>query len=167
MCATETKSKICPKCGIEKEEKAFFQHRKQCKKCYRTHKKNYLSNPNVIKHRNDLQLISLKNPFYKLKRKIEFDAKTITKKLIKEGKILPVKEQKCSFCGKTNEEIKIHMHHCDYNLLNQVIPLCCSCHKKLHQTAVVVYPKGYFDGVEIPEKYKNKMSFETLEEFLN
>lgn len=161
------KSKKCIICNVEKDVSEFEFNgrslRNQCTECRIKKSKEYVKTDRYkeVKKKNDSK------PFTILRKKIEFIGMCRINQLITSKKILPKNEAVCIKCGKKNAKGLIEYHHCDYNYLDFVIPLCNSCHRHYHNTMIVVYPKGWFDGVEIPKKMKDKISYETVDDFLN
>lgn len=161
------KSKKCKICNVEKDVSEFSfcgrSLRHQCNVCLEKNKKEYSK---INKSKQAKARIN-NDPFVKLKSEIENKCRSVVDKLITSKKILPRNEAVCQKCGKIGTNNRIEYHHCDYNYLGFVIPLCCSCHRNYHKTMTVIYPKGWFDGVEIPKNKKDKISYETVDDFLN
>lgn len=141
--------RTCSKCGEVKEEKEFYYNWKSCIKCYRKHKKEY----HAVYYSLEDTKIKRKNYFNKEINKIKTKYRTLgiktVQNLVKIGKLTNRFDCNCSVCGCSGKENNIHYHHPDYHYLNIVVPLCDSCHKKLHLNEIVFYPKEAFEGVDL------------------
>jgi len=62
----------------------------------------------------------------------------MAQKAMKEANIPPAEGQGCFMCGS---EAK-HLHHPDYEKPTEVVPLCISCHDKIH----IVCPEMSFSA---------------------
>lgn len=67
----------------------------------------------------------------KMKQKYPAKVKAISdlNHAVRDGKIPPIKTQRCKVCERQAE----HYHHEDYSKPYAVIPLCLTCHQKHHQ----------------------------------
>ena len=151
-------TKMCKKCGAEKELTEFYKHPKMadghlniCKECIKVYATTYRkTNIEKIKeydrHRPNQKERYLKqkeqreNDVFKketyLKSKKEWDARnrhkknahTVVRRAIKSGKI--TKPDRCQICGKVGE---VQAHHEDYNKPLEVIFVCSNCHGMIHR----------------------------------
>lgn len=167
--------KRCTKCGEFKAVSEFGNHSRTydglrcwCKKChyeanrlYRlTHtrrrkvsprKRCELPNPETIEQRERQRKQELlgnrrRRDDERYRRDPgKFKAKKAIARLLRRGEILPAAEYRCGCCGKEARDF----HHPSYmpsDFVN-VIPLCRSCHVKLHHSD---NPHVIYGGVVLP-----------------
>lgn len=143
--------KTCSKCGETKEEKEFYNNFSYCIKCYRKQKKEY----HLVYYKLESTKIKREKYFNdevnKIKIKLRLIGSKTVQNLIKKGLLKNRFECTCSICGGSGKENNIHYHHPDYNYLNRVIPLCDSCHKKLHLNETIFYPKEAFKDIDLTD----------------
>lgn len=169
------KSYKCLQCRKErkKEKRDERYANPDLKKIYKSRRKERYANPEIkeriIKSRKKYnskpetkKLIKeryTKDEYSKISSILKNDAKEFIRKLIYEKKIKKQSECECFLCNKSSKESRIYYHHPDYNEFSKVIPLCAVCHSEVHSFMKIIYPKEIFEGIEIPEKYKNKIIF--------
>lgn len=130
---------ICIKCGLDKEKKEFYTHKKtkdgimhKCKECTKKYIKNLWTRKQNDKNREQTE----KRKIWKKQYIKDFYNKFPEKKkaqnkvnnFLRYNKDL--KRNKCIIC---NAEGKIHYHHFDYTKPLEIIPCCPECHNKLHK----------------------------------
>lgn len=143
--------KICKQCLIEKDDDKFgktfknkkktkFNLRSYCIICDRERNKIYRENnkdkliekrkKRIINERERVG-VTVKNGFAVVEKDETKKRESCRHKAIAMRKKGEIKEiSYCQFCGVEN--IKLEMHHANYNFPDSVIFLCRSCHLKMH-----------------------------------
>jgi hypothetical protein len=149
-------SKICFKCGIEKELSEFYKHKKMAdghvNKCKECNKKDVRENrsKNIdyyqeydrkranLKHRVDARKEYAQTKEYAeshSKASSKWDSSNpikkwvhgIVRRAISNGTLI---KQNCEWC---DTDKSIHGHHCDYAKPLDVMWLCAQCHRDWHK----------------------------------
>jgi ribosomal protein S27AE len=135
----------CKKCGIEKQESDFYKNDRTCKECrkamvrenraknidyYREYDRLRANNLDRIQARKEYQrknperINRIKSEWRKRNRE-KSRAHRLVYYYIKKGDLTP---KPCEKCGNSKTEA----HHEDYSKPLDIIWLCDSCHKELH-----------------------------------
>lgn len=135
-----TMEKMCPRCRQTLAASEFNKHRRSkdglgcyCRKCindYERERKEKKPSPQryaTMKRRDGYSLEYKRQ--YAAKHPERMRAIDAVRRAIEAGRISPVRTQKCSVCGTQAQDY----HHADYAKKLEVIPLCKSCHGKLHR----------------------------------
>lgn len=150
------KLRVCKNCGHTEEEVEFYSYmEKTCKECWLKKRRKYINKHNIDYLKSEEFKNKYSTPFEIAKCRLLINARKHVFALIKKGKIKRREECHCKMCGKKHSEIsKIVFHHPSYKNFSEVVPLCSSCHKKLHKTLKVptIYPRELFDNIKIPSK---------------
>jgi hypothetical protein len=149
-------SKICFKCGIEKELSEFYKHKQMAdghvNKCKECNKKDVRENrsKNIdyyqeydrkranLPHRVDARKEYAKTTdgwanhvkgkmAWAHRNPIKVLASQMVNNAVRDGKLI---KTDCEWCGRTDN---IHGHHCDYAKPLDVMWLCAQCHRDWHK----------------------------------
>lgn len=140
-------TKFCPRCRKHIPTIYYFKNKQRkdglhgyCKKCHSAIVSRYSKTEKgkIMRRKISRKYRNTPNGKIKIKQYRESDipymkilARNYTRWAISTGKIPPIKTMKCKSCDRQAN----HYHHtCGYDFKNrlQVIPLCHSCHIKVH-----------------------------------
>lgn len=106
----------CKACMIELSRLRRVEHKEELREWFKEHRKN----------NKELYRDQVRN--YRARHKDRVSAGLKLQWAIESGKMPPAKELICEACGKAAQDY----HHPDYSKPLEVVPLCKSCHRRLH-----------------------------------
>lgn len=131
----EQKSKVCPKCKVEKLFNQYYRDittklgiSVYCMPCQRKQASDY------EKTEKGKATVRRKNANMVAKYPIKSQARRILHSKVKSGVI--IKPTQCSLCNNYFQKRWIQAHHEDYNRPLDVLWLCDICHKKKHNKII-------------------------------
>lgn len=131
-------TKICFKCGIQKDLDDFYghpmmkdKHLGKCKECCKMEEKlRRIENPGKYaryeKSRGRSGEASIRSKVWRAKYPERYKAHNAVNNALRDGKI--IRPDKCEICGSVRH---LHAHHEDYNERLAVVWLCAKCHGQI------------------------------------